>query len=224
MKTQLLLIAAFACLLFTSCEYDNYDEPGSTLTGRVVYNGEPVGVRSNGTQLELWEDGHKLYSKIPVHIAQDGTYSAKLFNGSYKLVRLAGAPWEAQPGDTIRIDVKGKTERDVPVTPYFAIRNASFQKGSGTVTAKFTIDKVVASSNVVSVNLYLGKNLLTDQNRNEKVEELNLDDLVLSSETTITAEIPASLLNNDFIFARVGVRSSNSGEYFYTQVEKIALK
>ena len=144
MKTKILFIVACVCFLLASCEYDNYDAPSAKLSGRVLYNDAPVGVRTNGTQLELWQDGYELYTKIPVYIAQDGTFSASLFNGQYKLVRLSGAPWEDQPMDTIRIEVKGNTVVDVPVKPYFIIKNESYQKGTGNaITVKFTIDKVV---------------------------------------------------------------------------------
>lgn len=224
MKIKLLMIAAGICLLFTGCEHDNFDAPNATLSGKVVYNGSPVGVRTNGTQLELWQDGYQLFTKVPVHIAHDGSYSAAVFNGTYKLVRLAGAPWEAQSKDTILVEVRGNTILDVPVTPYFVIRNENFQKGAGTVTAKFTIDKVVESAGVQSVNLYLGKNILTDHNRNEKIQELDLSGFVVGGESSITANIPETLANNEYIFVRVGVRSTLSNEYYYTQVQKLQLK
>src|SRR5660397_127396 len=98
----LLLIVAFG-LSYSGCTQDNFDPPTSMLTGTIVYNSTPVGVRSNGTQLELWQYGFKLRSKISVYIAQDGTYSARLFDGNYKLVRLAGAPWANIPLDSIDV-------------------------------------------------------------------------------------------------------------------------
>lgn len=225
MKTRILFISACICLLFaTGCEYDNFDEPNAILSGKVVYNGEPVGVRTNGTQLELWQDGYPLRTKIPVHIAHDGTFSAAIFNGQYKIVRLAGAPWEAQSGDTIVVDVKGNTFIDVPVKPYFIIRNESFGKGSGTVIAKFTIEKVVELAQLQVVNLYLGKNILTDQNQNEKIATLDLSGYTVGQETEISAEIPAGLLDDDYLFVRLGVRSTLSNEFYYTQIQKVLLK
>ena len=223
MKTKILFIAACVCFLLASCEYDNYDAPSAKLSGRVVYNDAPVGVRTNGTQLELWQDGYELYTKIPVYIAQDGTFSASLFNGQYKLVRLSGAPWEDQPMDTIRIEVKGNTVVDVPVKPYFIIKNESYQKGTGNViTVKFTIEKVVESADVKSVNFYLGEGILTDHNKNEYKGERDLSGLVLGQETTMTATIPEKMLKNGYAFARIGVQSNKSNEYFYTQVQKVS--
>ena len=104
MKKLIILFAAVFSIVFTSCEIDNFSAPESMLSGTVTYNGEAVGVRTNGTQLELWQDGYALDEKIAVHIAQDGTYSARLFNGEYKMVRLSGAPW-AESTDTIVINV-----------------------------------------------------------------------------------------------------------------------
>lgn len=226
MKTQIVSILVFICLLFvaTGCEYDNYDEPNAILSGKVVYNGNPVGVRTNGTQLELWQDGYALHTKIPVYIAHDGTFSAAVFNGQYKIVRLAGAPWEGAPGDTIVVDVKGNTTIDIPVKPYFIISNEHFQQSAGTVIAKFTIEKIVESAQIQSINLYLGKNILTDQNQHEKIVSLDLSGYTVGQEATVIAEIPAGLLGDDHLFARLGVRSTLSNEFYYTQVQKINLK
>ena len=223
MKTKILFIVACVCFLLASCEYDNYDAPSAKLSGRVLYNDAPVGVRTNGTQLEPRQDGYELYTKIPVYIAQDGTFSASLFNGQYKLVRLSGAPWEDQPMDTIRIEVKGNTVVDVPVKPYFIIKNESYQKGTGNaITVKFTIEKVVESAEVKSVNFYLGEGILTDHNKTEYKGELDLSGLVLGQETTMTATIPEKMLKNGYAFARIGVQSNKSNEYFYTQVQKVS--
>jgi len=224
MRTKLFILFAFIGLLFAGCEHDNFDEPNVILSGKITYNDVPLGVRTKGTQLELWQDGYQLFTKIPVHIAHDGSFSAAIFDGSYKMVRLAGAPWEPQSSDTILVNVRGNTIVDVPVNPYFIIKNESFQKGAGTITAKFTVEKIVASANVHSINLYLGRNLLTDHNYNEKNVGLDLVDLTLGSEATITTDIPANLMDEDYIFVRVGVRSSMSNEYLYTQVQKFELK
>ena len=200
MKTKILFIVACVCFLLASCEYDNYDAPSAKLSGRVVYNDAPVGVRTNGTQLELWQDGYELYTKIPVYIAQDGTFSASLFNGQYKLVRLSGAPWEDQPMDTIRIEVKGNTVVDVPIS------FAKSQSGG--------IQPLSISFFVKSVNFYLGEGILTDHNKNEYKGELDLSGLVLGQETTMTATIPEKMLKNGYAFARIGVQSNKSNEYF----------
>lgn len=224
MKTKLTVIIALLSLVFTSCEYDNFDEPNATLSGRIVYQGTPLGIRTNGAQLELWQGGYELYTKIPVYIAHDGSFSASLFNGQYKLVRLSGAPWLPQSQDTIIIDVKGHTVKDIEVVPYLSIRNESFQKVStGTVTAKFTIDKVVDDSELAEVRLFFGKNLLTDQNKHEFAIDKPIETITPGQETSITATLPEDLVKLGYLFIRVGVRSNKSNEFIYTQVKKIDL-
>ena len=83
-----------------------------------------------------------------------------LFNGDYKLVRVGNAPWERPSNDTIRITVKGNTIQDIPVTPYFFIKDVSFTKSNNKIVAKFTVNKVIANANMEDVSLYLGKGIL----------------------------------------------------------------
>src|SRR6476646_6291576 len=134
MKIKFLSGIALALIaVFPACKKDNLKAPSSTLTGQVVYQGQPIGVRSNGVQLELWQSGYQLFSKIPVYINQDGKYSATLFDGDYKLTRLKGnGPW-VDNTDTINVHVSGATTMDVPVQPYFVIKTPTFQKSGSAV-------------------------------------------------------------------------------------------
>jgi PBP1b-binding outer membrane lipoprotein LpoB len=222
MKKIIFIVTLFSMVL-TGCEYDNYDPPTSILSGKVKYQNEPVNVRSNGTQLELWQDGYALRAKIAVYIDQDGNYSAALFDGNYKLVRLAGAPWENQT-DTIPVTVKGNTVVDVPVNPYFVVRNVSFQKEGSNITGKFTIEKISASANLSLARLYLGKTLITDQNNNAANATINASAITVGQETTVSLSIPASLASEDYLFARIGVQTQGVGELYYSVPQKIQLK
>ncbi|HYQ58572.1 MAG TPA: DUF3823 domain-containing protein [Draconibacterium sp.] len=222
MKTKILLLSVSIILfIFTGCQEDNYDAPGSLLTGRVVYNGEAVGVRSNGVQIELWQHGYANFEKIPVYVNQDGTFSAVLFDGDYKLVRLAGAPWEAST-DSIDVEVRGGTTVDVPVVPFFNVENVSFSKSGGNVTATFTVNKVSSQGTLNRVVLYLGKNYLTDNGYNIASVALPAADITLGATTTLSVAIPATV-NTDFIYARVGVETSGVGQLLYSTSEKVAL-
>jgi hypothetical protein len=174
-----LTLIATASLFLAGCEYDNLEAPMSSLSGKVVYNNKPVGVRTNGNQLELWQEGHKLRTLIPVYISHDGTFSASLFDGTYKLVRKGNSAWLQQATDTIVVEVKGNTKVDVPVTPYSTIDNESFVFANNTITANFTVNKIVATTNVEAVRLYLGKTMLTDEGRNEVRVSANMASVVL---------------------------------------------
>ncbi|MDQ0641211.1 hypothetical protein QF042_004776 [Pedobacter sp. W3I1] len=226
MKFKFLMIfAATTSILLAGCEYDNFEAPEVTLAGKVVYQGRVVGVRNNGPQLELWQDGYPLKSPITVYLNQDGTFSAKLFDGQYKLVRRADAPWLQQATDTVRIEVKGDTNLDVPVTPYFTITGESFQKSGDNIIAKLVVNKVVQTANLEFVRLYLGKSILTDQVQREVRVDANISSVVLGQQIEISSgALPDNLKSLDYVYARLGVKSTAAGEYYYTQVQKIALK
>lgn len=225
MRTKILYFLALVGLMFTGCEHDNYDEPNAILSGKVVYNGSPVGVRTDAARFELWQEGYVDKLKIEVNVAYDGTYSAALFNGQYKLVRAAGAPWVAQPSDTVYIEVKGNTTKDIEVTPYMVISHETIQKGTGnTVQAQFTVNKVVDSSRLEEVKLFFSKNLLFDNNLNDGSASMDVSTITLDNETTMVAQIPDALLSESYIFVKLGVRTDKSSEFYYTQVQKLQLK
>jgi len=209
-------------LATAACEKDNYEPPTSMLTGRVVYDGQPVSVRSGGVELELWQHGYELFSKIPVYINQDGSFSARLFDGDYKLVLLRGnGPW-ADNTDSIDVRVNGATTVDVPVDPYFIISGESYQASGGTVTATFSVDQVNSNRPLERVAIYLGQTTIVDQNNNAARVDLAAADVPdLSQPLTLQAAIPASLANKGYLFARIGVKAAGVAEYLYTQPQKI---
>lgn len=225
MKIRTICLATIAMLSLAGCEYDNYDMPDAILSGKVVYEGNQVGVRATATRLELWQDGYANKKKIDVNIAHDGTYSAALFDGRYKIVRVAGAPWEAQPTDTIVVDVKGNTTQDVEVKPFIAISNENISKESGnTVQARFTVKNVVQDSKLKEAKLFFSKNMILDNNLNDGTENIDIATIESGRETTVTVNIPAALASENYIFTRLGVRSDKSNEFYYTQVQKLQIK
>ncbi|UPK72633.1 DUF3823 domain-containing protein [Chitinophaga filiformis] len=215
-------IIMLLCTIATGCKKDNYEKPGSILSGRVVYNKEAVGVRSNGVQLELWQHGFQLFTKIPVYIAQDGTFSASLFDGDYKLVLLPGnGPW-VNNTDSVDITVNGSTTVEVPVQPYFIIKNARATKTGTTVNATFTIERINTSHTLESATLYLGKTNIADAVNNLKAQVVGADALGdITGPVTISTDIPSTLTGETFFFARIGVKTAGVGEQIYTQPIKI---
>ncbi|RPD51321.1 DUF3823 domain-containing protein [Paracnuella aquatica] len=219
------IIGCAAVLLFSSCEKDNYDAPASTLTGRVVYQDQPLGVRSDGVQLELWQSGYSLFTKIPVYVAQDGTFSASLFDGNYKLTRLRGnGPW-ADNTDTINIQVKGGTTVDVPVDPYFVIRNDNVQRSGNAINATFNIQRVNTTKDLEYVRLYVGQTMITDQVRNEgSATKMPADIADMSQPVTLSVNVPGSMASKEAVYARIGIKTVGVAELLYSQPVKINLK
>lgn len=247
--TSYLYIAAALLTGLMACKKDNFDPPGSVLKGRIVYNGQPLGVRTptvnasggtttGGVQLELWQYGYQLFTKIPVYVNQDGTFSASLFDGNYKLVRLGGAPWQNNT-DSIDINLKGSLEIDVPVVPYFTISNASytFNKADSTITANFTVNNVVAGRTLEVASLSVGPTQFVDVvnqvvNRDQGVAVgTNVSITVSVRPSNYTGdsqkqrrEMLAAMLHKGYSFVRVGAKTTGVGERIYTTVQKIDLR
>jgi hypothetical protein len=223
MKLTLYSFCLFLIVLFSACEKDNLQQPESVLSGRVVYQGQPIGVRSDRVQFEIWQSGYAFFTKIPLNIAQDGSFKAALFDGNYKIVRLVGAgPW-ADNTDTINVSLKGATSVDIPVEPYFVIKNASFTRSGTNITATFTVEKNGTHNRTLeATKLFLGRYFILDLGNNAGNKDAT--GVVLGQPVTVTLAIPTAIANDDFIFARVGIKTKDIGEYLYTASQKIQLK
>jgi len=226
MKLRLYIYSALLLLItagISSCKKDNYEAPKSTLSGRVVFQGQPVGVRSNGVQLQIWQHGYAFFTPITVYVDQTGRFSALLFDGDYKVTRVAGAPWLAQT-DSVSVKVSGDTQVDVPVSPYSIVSNATYQRSGTTITANITVQKLQTTSQIEAVRLYLFRTTLVDQNNSDAT--INVDGVTVTSGQAFTTNVtvPASLTGADAVYVRVGVKTVGINELAYSAPTKIQLK
>ena len=234
MRAVLYSLLAAGALLLAGCTKDNVDPPKSTLTGRVIFEDQAVGVRNNATtnagnsatMLELWQRGYQLFTKIPVYVAQDGTFSAVLFDGDYKLVRTRGnGPW-VDNTDTIEVKVRGATTVDVPIQPYYVVRSETFQKDGNTLKASCLASRITATAagravTLDRVVLFVGATQFVDNNNNAGRNELTAAAVAdLTKTLSFSLALPASL--KTFCYVRIGVKATNSAEYLYTPVQKIS--
>ncbi|WP_375436113.1 DUF3823 domain-containing protein [uncultured Hymenobacter sp.] len=230
MKSLLNSLLLAGVLLFVGCAKDNVDPPSSNLTGRVIYQDQTVGVRTNGVQLEMWQYGYQLRNKIPVYVAQDGSFSATVFDGNYKLVRLRdNGPW-VNNTDSIDVQVRGNTVVDVPVQPYYTVQNATFQKTGNAITATCRVNRVVTSRNIESVTLFVSTTQFVDTNNGVPLTDAerarNTGNVLtgsaladLNKDLSLSFILPATA--RSFCYARVGVRTQGVSELFYSPVQKI---
>jgi hypothetical protein len=231
MKAKLFsLIPVLLALLLAGCgEYDNFEPPKSTLNGKVVYNGQPVGVRSGTVRLELRQPGpgYPIWkaAKIDVHVAQDGTFSALLFDGSYKLTRVRGnGPW-ADLSDTINVEVRGAATVEVPVEPFYLVRNETIQKSGNAITTSFNLQRGNLSRNLERVNLYVSATTIVDAtNQGANSQKLAAAIPDLSQPITLSVDLPAALAGKPYVFARIGVKTAGVEELAYSAPQKIMLK
>jgi hypothetical protein len=116
------LFVGTSVMMMGSCMgIDNFDEPGSHFTGRIIdlTTGQNILADQGEYRVRIWE---KSYSLNPAHqdipVKQDGEFNnTKLFAGTYDVVP-EGAFW---PCDTIRIGIGKKAVEDFEVTPYLKL-------------------------------------------------------------------------------------------------------
>jgi hypothetical protein len=224
MKIKILAATALLIIVMAACKKDNYKPPTSVLKGRVVYQGQALGLRSNAVQLELWQSGYQLFTKIPVYVAHDGTFSASLFDGSYKLVRLKGnGPW-ADNIDSIAVNLNGSSDVDVNMDPYFVIKNETYTKAGTTVNVTFNLQRVNTTKALELVRIYVGQTVILDQNNNAANAQKLAAAVDVSQPVTLSVTIPASIASKDYVFMRVGVKTAGVAELLYSQAQKLSLK
>lgn len=213
-NTYLILLIG---LVAASCEFDNFEEPKSTLSGRIVYNDQPLGLRSNGVQLELWQQGYDLFQKIPVYVAQDGTFSAVVFDGDYKMTLIRGnGPWMDRT-DSVDVQVRGSQMIDVEVQPYFVVNNTSFSVNGNSISVTFTLENTNSGRDLEYATVYMGRTMLTDAVRNDGVYRLPMEDVTFGTPITVEVPIPGGLASRSDIYVRVGAKTAGVAELVYSQ-------
>jgi hypothetical protein len=242
MKQRALLTALLApMVLLSGCDsifgMDNYDPPNAVLSGRLVYQGQPViNLRSGGVDLQLWEPGNALREPMTVHVAQDGTFSAAIFNGTYRLNRRDNTgPW-VNSSDTITVNVSGQTTLDIEVVPYYLVVNPQITYSAtggpgGTVTAAFNIGTVNTGRALEFVALYVGKTTFVDpQNREAGFLQRNRAQIAnLADRQTLSVVLPANIhvtpspARRDFVYARIGIKVVGLTELIYSPLFKVAI-
>jgi len=198
----------------------------------VIYNGEQVGVSHGIYGLQLWEPGYELNDDIQVFLQQDGTFSSKVFDGEYKLVRRpGGGPWVPN-ADSVRIQVDGSNVRvnqgngqvsngrlEVPVQPYFWIENENIERNQSTITASFEVSQEVASADLETVGLYVGSSRLVDESGSGSDAVTTMSAGEIEDRSSIQLSIDVSDLGNTgTLYARIGVKAAESERLLYTPV------
>jgi len=214
-RINILAIGLFLSLaLLFSCGKDNYDAPNANLTGKVTYKGAAVGVRgsNNSVRLQLWQDGYALKNPIDVFVTQDGSFSAALFNGTYKLITVPGnGPWKSKT-DTMTVQLNGNTNIDFPVELYYDLRDIRYQLNGNNLTATFNVDKLDASKTLDDINLLVGKTKFVDLGHFLKRANKSGDS---NGNVTLTVDIGPELQSNPILFARVAAKINGITEAIY---------
>lgn len=228
MKAKLYIVMFGALLLTSACELDNYNEPDAILSGNVVYNGDAIPVARNQVRFELWQSGYGAPAPIDVAIAQDGSYSARMFSGDYKLIFPPNEGPFKSSSDTLYFGLSGDKVMDVQVTPYNMVRNAQFSYSAGTVSATGSVEQIITGPGakaVERVTLIINRTLFVDASSGAEgsIAQADAGDITDLSNLSMSVEIPNDPKKPDqnYIFARIGVKMVDVEDMIYTQVEKI---
>ncbi|MBQ9217940.1 MAG: DUF3823 domain-containing protein [Muribaculaceae bacterium] len=223
MKKYRMMIVALLAALLAGCAIDNMDEPASHVHGRIVYQGQPLGVRSTGgaVKLEIWQGQFGAEAAMDVYVAQDGTFSAMIYDGPCRLVAKDGVgPWENRH-DTIYFDMKGSIELDYPVTPYFTISDEHYSLAPDSVlTATFRVNRVSDEAVMQACGLIVNRTRFVDMTSSDGSVAGQVD-----AQGVVTAKFDLKQLMREqkFLFARVYVKIRDVEEALYS-VESYQVK
>lgn len=231
-----------------SCKKDNYAAPATMLTGKIVYKGEALNFqrtldRTNyRVRFELRESGWGKTGPITIPISQEGTFSATLFNGEYKLVFPAdNIPFimnESTPlsRDTIALSLHGNKAMDIEVVPYYMIRDAAFamSKVDSIVSGNFKLEQIITGANAKNaerVFLYISRTPFVDDADKVAVSELDASSITDLNNINLSVKVPASLNNNygtqmadqKAVYARIGLKIADKDHLLFSQITKLDL-
>ncbi|MEJ7767165.1 MAG: DUF3823 domain-containing protein [Chitinophagaceae bacterium] len=242
----IILVSAF---LF-SCKKDNYEEPKSLLSGRVVYKGEAIGLEYNQVPYQLYQFGFGKIGAIGVikdpdfpndpnrtltlttTFAQDGSYSSLLYDGDYKLTMAAsqGPFMWAQTGgkaDTVNITMRGSQTLDLEVIPYYMLRTPKIAKGGLGVTASFKAEKIITDATngkaIERVSLYINKTQFVSGADNIAKTDVAGSAVTDPNNISISVAVPTISPTQNYIFARIGLKVAGVEDMIFTPVTKITL-
>lgn len=212
-RFAVLLVLAW---VLAACAIDNMDEPKSHVSGKIVYQGKPIGVRASGgaVKLEIWQSQFGASAAMDVYVAQDGSFSAMIYDGPCRLVAKDGVgPWK-NTHDTIRFDMNGSVELEYPVVPYFTINDEKYTLSADSVlTATFRVDRIVDDATIQACGLIVNRTRFVDMTSSDGSVAGMMDG---DGMVTATFDIKQLMREQKFLFARVYVKIKDVEEAIYS--------
>ena len=225
----LVLGLAFALM---GCEKDNYEPPSALLSGRLVYQGEPIYVEYDRVSYELYQNGFGKTGPLGSTFTQEGEFSQLLFDGDYQMVIPTGqGPFvtsqnDTGGADTMQIALRGSETLDIEVTPFWMIRNPQLGAGDGSVTGTFALEQIATGSNardIESVTLYVSKTAFANSQTNVASTTVGSGDLTDLSAVSLSAEVPELIPTQNYVFASIGVKFAGVDDLIFSPTQKLDL-
>jgi hypothetical protein len=160
MKTiKLIILSLLGVALVTSCEFDNYDFPESSIYGALIDQETRETVQSDifdGARIPLIEI-HEDFENPQIRyltIKTDGTFRNDLmFDGLYAVPSIEDGNF--YPTDSTSITIDGDTEVEFEVLPYIRITDVEFIMDGMELTANFKMEQTVPDSIIINfINVF----------------------------------------------------------------------
>lgn len=219
-----------AVISIVSCKKDNFDPPTSTLSGKIVYQGEALQVEYDRVPFQLYQYGFGKTGSINSSFTQDGTYSALLFDGQYKLIIPNGQgpfKWNENASglrDSLSISLNGSQTLDLEVTPYYMIRNSQISKSGTNVNATFKIEKIIngaSGKDIEEVTLYVNKTQFVSGANNNGSSSIAGAAITDPNSVSLTVAIPSMTPAQNYVFARIGLKIAGVEDRIFSPLQKI---
>jgi hypothetical protein len=216
------------------------------LTGALMYKGDSINVERSQVPYQLYQYGFGSVGQIGASSApdqnaspsvqtffeQNGSYSQVLYDGNYKLIIPNGQGpflWKQDANgnpDSLAISLKGNQTVNLEVTPYYMIRNTQITAAGGIVTANFKIEKIITDSlakNIERVSLYINRTQFVSGGDNVAAKDMAGADITDPNNISLSVTVPPITPNQNYIFARVGVKIANVEDMIFSPLQKIPL-
>jgi hypothetical protein len=218
------------CAAGMACKKDNYKEPSSALSGRIVYKGEAIGVENYQVPYQLYQFGFGKVGSIDGSFAQDGSYSSLLFDGDYKLIIPNGQgpfKWKQLASgapDTTTVTLRGSQALDLEVTPYYMIRTPQVTGGSGKINAVFKAEKIITDAvngkNIERVTLYINKTQFVSGANNIAATTLTGASIADPNNITLSVTVPG-IAPQTYVYARIGLKIAGVEDLIFSPLQKV---
>lgn len=230
-----LFLTAFVVAAF-SCKKDNYSPPNDMLSGALMYQGDTIHLERNAVHFQIYQFGFGRVGPISTDetFSQDGTYSASLFDGTYKLIVPNGEGpfmWKKTASgdpDSVSITMKGNQTVNLEVTPYYVIKSPQItSSGSGGVKASCQLQQVVTDSvnakGIDFVALYVNNTQFVAGSNN--VASVNIAGSAITDMNNIqlSATVPDAAAKQPYMFARIGVKLAGIEDMLFSPLFKVQM-
>ena len=231
MKHSIYLFGVLALAAAAGCKKDNYPQPSSMLTGHLLYKTDTIQVERNQVPFQIYQYGFGKVGPIGSTFSQNGTLSAVLFDGTYKIIVPNGQGpfmWKqtaAGNPDTVSVTLKGNQSIDLQVTPYYMIRNAGITVSGGTAKATCKLEQIITDANaknVERVSLYINKDQFVSGGDNIAKQDLAAANITDMNNISLSVAVPSMTPTQNYVYARIGLKIAGLEDMIFSPVQKIS--